>query len=448
MFIKIITTLLVISYINCTEINNKIVVKNSYRILDVHSQLAHVSYVVNYENTGNEEINTIIWTPEKHTKGILAYISLKEKSKNFLKKHDNESYEIQLQKPLIGGDSCLISLTEIYARTMIPFPAEIHQEESQMLLYTGNLYFYTPYFLKNGDTRIQIDTKKLITFPTDKFTVSNDFLEGSYQNINPFTYEKLTLHYRSKAPQMIVTSVKRTIDISNWGMISIEEHVEVRHVGARIKKFSRADYMLRSSKESGEVNHFMTMLPASATDIYYIDTIGNISTSEVRERYDYIELYLQPRFPLFGGWRTNYIIGYKVPMYEHMKNNGEKFFFKMKLIDNIFYTMFVEHLETNIILPALTIDEKFEAPYEVTRLPDSLAYKILDYRGRKVIRVTKENLIENHIEDFKLTYVWSKWNYLYEPLLISGALLVVFLIFIVFIRLDFSLGKIEKVKKQ
>ena len=66
-----------------------------------------------------------------------------------------------------------------------------------------------------------------------------------------------------------------------------------------------------------------TFLPAAARDVYYRDEIGNISTSAMKEQEDVVELELRPRFPLFGGWKTKYTIGYNVPSYQYLFNNGK-----------------------------------------------------------------------------------------------------------------------------
>ena len=71
------------------------------------------------------------------------------------------------------------------------------------------------------------------------------------------------------------------------------------------------------------MNRFQTVLPASARDVYYRDEIGNISTSNLKELDDMVELELRPRFPLFGGWKTQYTIGYNVPSYQYLYNNGK-----------------------------------------------------------------------------------------------------------------------------
>jgi hypothetical protein len=43
------------------------------------------------------------------------------------------------------------------------------------------------------------------------------------------------------------------------------------------------------------------------------------------EKYREICLFpdLRPRFPLFGGWKTHYLVGYNVPSYEYLFYKGK-----------------------------------------------------------------------------------------------------------------------------
>lgn len=130
---------------------------------------------------------------------------------------------------------------------------------------------------------------------------------------------------------------------------------------------------------------------------------GNISTSAVKPRKEYIELELKPRFPLFGGWQSSYALGkvntifllnwltkicdyfkgYSVPSYPYLfrKPSGE-FVLKIRLLDHLFDDVAVDQLETRIVLPVGVSDIKVKAPYEVKRLPDGVTYKYLDNIGR------------------------------------------------------------------
>lgn len=59
------------------------------------------------------------------------------------------------------------------------------------------------------------------------------------------------------------------------------------------------------------------------------------------------------RFPLFGGWRTSYIIGYNVPSFEYLYNKGNEYALKMRVMDHLFDNAVVEKLTTKIILPEM-----------------------------------------------------------------------------------------------
>ncbi|TGZ54188.1 Dolichyl-diphosphooligosaccharide--protein glycosyltransferase subunit 1 [Temnothorax longispinosus] len=97
----------------------------------------------------------------------------------------------------------------------------------------------------------------------------------------------------------------------------IRDSIDLLHTGALLKgSFSRYEYARESKSGQASIQSFDTVLPAAASDIYYRDEIGNISTSHTRVKKDSVELTLRPRFPLFGGWKTRYTIGYNVPSYE------------------------------------------------------------------------------------------------------------------------------------
>ena len=68
-----------------------------------------------------------------------------------------------------------------------------------------------------------------------------------------------------------------------------------------------------------------------------------------------------PRFPLFGGWKTHYVIGYNVPSYEYLFYSSDKHVLNMRLVDHIFDDMLVEETEVKVILPEGVSDIKVSA---------------------------------------------------------------------------------------
>lgn len=73
--------------------------------------------------------------------------------------------------------------------------------------------------------------------------------------------------------------------ISHWGNVAVKEHYQLAHVGARHKGgFSRYDFQRNPSANGiASLNMLTAHLPVSARSVYYVDQIGNISTSHVSE---------------------------------------------------------------------------------------------------------------------------------------------------------------------
>merc|ERR1711962_510499 len=155
------------------------------------------------------------------------------------------------------------------------------------------------------------------------------------------------------------------------GNLAVEETIDVVHRGAQLKgSFSRYEFQRENSGVSS-VKNFKTLLPAAAKDVYYRDDIGNISTSHLKVMDDAVELDLRPRFPLFGGWKTHYVVGYNVPSYEYIFYKGDIHVLNMRLVDHIYDDMLVEDFTLKIILPEGCAVGKFDSPYPIERLPDA-----------------------------------------------------------------------------
>jgi len=252
----------------------------------------------------------------------------------------------------------------------------------------------------------------------------------------------MVLHFENNGPFIGAISLERIIEVSHWGNIAVEEHVHIRHLGATLKgPFSRYDYQRAPNSGPSSVKSYKTLLPAAARDVYYRDEIGNISTSHLREDEDFIELELTPRFPLFGGWQTRYYMGYNVPSYEYLYRSGSHFMLKMRVVDHLFDDQHIENLVLKIILPEGARSIVLKPPYPLERKPTELHYTYLDTMGRPVVVASKQNVVEQHIQDFELHYTFEMMLLLQEPLLVMVAFYVLFLLVIVFVRLDFSITK-------
>ncbi|KAJ3639816.1 hypothetical protein Zmor_003152 [Zophobas morio] len=457
---KFLFILVSVWFVNCAEqVNQQLINRNVERTIDLTSQLVKITTTITLENTGKESVRTFLVVVEPDNVGNLSYISVKDTLKEELKlsatkveNRPNQMFSVQLKQPLAAGRSNVVTLETVITKGLVPYPSSISQKEKQLVRYFGNHYFYSPYLTTKQTTSVTLSSRSPENYTKLKPVAQSDstLTYGPYNDIPAYSQDPMIVHYENNSPFLTVTRLERLIEISHWGNIAVEENIEILHTGAKLKgSFSRYDYQRDSSSSHHSIKSYRTILPAAAYNIYYRDSNGNISTSQVRTRKDWIELELRPRFPLFGGWRSSYTLGYSVPSYQYLfRRTGASYVLNMRLLDHVFDDMHVEELETKIVLPVGVRDVVISPPYEMERLTDQLSYKYLDNMGRAVITLRKTNLVEQHIQDVEIVYNWSTLMLLHEPALLATALYILFIFVIIYVRLDFSIHKPDHSKKE
>lgn len=450
-FIAILLLTVVGAY-DIDSISKDIVNQKVERKIDLTSQLVKISTKVTLENTGKTDVTTFLISLEPSQKEGLSFLDVQltggEKrsvvlTETVVKEHQGRFFwKANLLKSLAPGASIQIVVETVFTHRLVPHPARISQAEKQLVRFYGNHYFFSPYKTVSQTTIVTLASSNVEQYNKLKpVSLSDNVITyGSYSNVEPFSFDEMSVHYENNSPFLAVTKLERTIEVSHWGNIAIEETIDVRHTGAILKgSFSRYDYQREHTSGVASVKSFKTSLPAAARDVYYRDEIGNISTSNMKVLEDEVELDLRPRFPLFGGWKTHYVIGYNIPSYEYLYYRENNYGLRLRFLDHLFDDMVVDELMVKIILPEGSRDMQLEAPYPVKRLEDTLVFTYLDTKGRPVITAYKMNLCEGHIQDFTLYYTFPRIVMMTEPLLLVLAFLLLFGIVIIYMRLDFSI---------
>lgn len=452
-----------IAFASCKEakirqdnVNNDLILTNVDRKIDISTHLAKITSSITIENTGKGSVGFFLYAVEPSLQDNLSYFgasvkgnedkdSLTVAQTTVAGKGDKLFWRIQLPSALSSGKSITVDVDTTFSHALTPFPREITQAEKQFVVFTGNLYLFSPYKVTKQSTVVTTASSKIETYTKVKpFSQSETTINyGPYEDKEAYSEAELKVHSENNTPFLTITSLERIIEVSHWGNIAVEEHIEVRHTGALLKgPFSRYDYQ-RSQDTGASVKSFKTVLPASARDVYYRDEIGNISTSALRESEDMVEIELRPRFPLYGGWKTKYYIGYNVPSYQYLFNDGDRYALKMRFVDHVFDNLVIDQMTFKIILPEGSSNMELSTPYDIVKGENTLHYTYLDTMGRPVIVAYKNNLVEQHIQDFELHYNFQKIMLLQEPVLVVLAFYLLFVLVIIYVRLDFSITKDE-----
>jgi oligosaccharyltransferase complex subunit alpha (ribophorin I) len=420
--------ILILAALLATATSQQLVNQKVDRLIDLSTQLVRVTskiQVANAAGQGPASSYKLLFRDPQRLSFVRATIAspTNEKDRTPLSVQrvtggsstEWEEWTVDLSEhPIAGGSvSPLIEVYAVFTKLLIPHPAEIDQSDKQLVVYDGNHYFFSPYLTVTQSTKIKIPAGSQIESysklkPNAQSSNTIDF--GPYENIAPKSYSKMLIHYENNSPFLTVTRLDRAIEVSHWaGVISVEEEIDVRHEGAVLRgSFSRYDFQREANSGVSAVKNFKTKLPASASDVYYRDEIGNISTSHMRKTSSQVVLDLRPRFPLFGGWKTHYILGYALPAIDYLFNDGNQFIVRVPFVGHVFDNSVIDDCTVRVILPEGAADIKLRLPFSVTRDRDQVQKTYLDTIGRTVIVLRKSNLVENHVQDFEVHYSYNR----------------------------------------
>ncbi|KAK5934432.1 hypothetical protein CgunFtcFv8_014832 [Champsocephalus gunnari] len=425
------------------------------RTVDLSTHLAKITAEIVLSNQGSSAAHNFILAIEAELVPNLAYIGASVKGdeeddgtlelqQTTIQGQSGAFYKVQLPSSLAPGAQLKAKLEMTFSHVLQPFPSQITQAERQLVVFQGNHYMYSPYPIRSQTTRVRLASKTVESYSKLGNPSKNDEIieYGPFRDMAPFSEDTLKIHYENNSPFLTISNIVRTIEVSHWGNIAVEETINLRHTGAVLKgPFSRYDYQRQSDSGISSVKSFKTILPASAQDVYYRDEIGNISTSHLQVLDDSVEVEVRPRFPLFGGWKTHYMIGYNLPSYEYLYTLGDQYSLKMRLVDHVYDDQVIDFLTVKIILPEGARNIQMDTPYKIDRKPNQLHYTYLDTFGRPVLVASKSNLVEHHIQDVMVHYNFNRILMLQEPLLVVAAFYILFFTVIIYVRLDFAITK-------
>jgi oligosaccharyltransferase complex subunit alpha (ribophorin I) len=137
---------------------------------------------------------------------------------------------------------------------------------------------------------------------------------GPFGEEPAFTVSPAMVRFEFTKPVTHVSNLERDIEVSHWGgNIAFEERYTLHHRGANLTnqfnrvKWAQAQFM---SPNTYALKEMRVPLHAGSADAYFTDTIGNVSTSNFRSNKREASLELKPRYPVFGGWKYPFTIGW------------------------------------------------------------------------------------------------------------------------------------------
>ncbi|ETV97888.1 hypothetical protein H310_09210 [Aphanomyces invadans] len=350
-------------------------------------------------------------------------------------------YNVRLPTPVLKGADGFIRMTAYFTRMLTPLPAAIKQSENQLVVFRAPHLLPSPYPTVTQTTRVKLPSSHIESHTLLEPVAANGstLTFGPYQSTpaeSPTIHTPFTVHFMHNEPFLTMTSVVKEIQVSMWGRVTTEEVVDVEHTGATlVGGFSRFDYAEHRAV-SASFRSFVAVLPEHATNIYYRDVIGNITTSRHHPTTGRTELELHTRYPLFGGWRTQYYLGYSVPTASVLLHANDQYRLEGVLSTCVDHAA-VDNLTVKVILPEGATNIQVTVPFHA-EIARTTRHSFLDTpdMGRPVVIVKMTNVVPAHNDaPFTITFEYPSHFIYREPALVVAAFFACFVVCMAVVRM-------------
>ncbi|PIN14674.1 Oligosaccharyltransferase, alpha subunit (ribophorin I) [Handroanthus impetiginosus] len=443
-----------------SSVCSDLVISKLDRRIDLSSHIVRTTTSLKIENNGVDGVSEILLPFPEHQAKNLAFLSVmisegKGKTKEFSDSLPVDVanpvgmppaltwYSVTLPKELGKGRSLTLEVKAVFTHILRPFPEKITQADVQLVAFQDSAYYLSPYAVKVQSLTVKLPEPKVESYTKlekTKFSGS-EIKYGPYEDLPQFSYSPIVIHYVSNKPFAVAQELVREIEISHWGNVQVTENYNLVHAGAEIAgEFSRLDYQARPHvRGASAFRNLVANLPPRAHSIYYRDEIGNISTSNVWSDSAQTLLEIEPRYPMFGGWRTSFTIGYGLPLKDFLFwSEGKRYLditFGCPMSDVV-----IENLTVKVVLPEGSKDISVSVPFPVKQSQET-KISHLDMVGRPVIVLQKTNVVPEHNQYFQVYYRFSNLSLLREPLMLIFGFFLFFFACVVYTHADFTISK-------
>jgi oligosaccharyltransferase complex subunit alpha (ribophorin I) len=323
-----------------------------------------------------------------------------------------------------------------------PFPKNIAQTDKSTFLASANAQLKSPYQSLVQETVIKVaGTIKRSNSPHLAKTTQNS-LSFSFDQVPPNSEFLSVIHYEATSPCLIFNSYEKSVEISHWfSKLLFVEHFDIQNCGPKVENFNRILYMANPGKGS-VVNELVARLPPAASDIYYKDTIGNVSTSRVFIDSKSTRLALRPRYPLFGGMRYSWFHGYSALFDQFLKTLDSGRFQLFVPVAPSVASIPARQYKLKIMLPEQAFDIEINNSVDMNT-QESTSYSYFDTTGKPTITFSSDAFYPDNVGVVAVTYSLPPFWKFRKPAVIASAVLCAMAALWLLTNLQFSLSVVS-----
>ena len=311
---------------------------NALRTIDLSTGLARETVAVVLENVSKEP-QSVYHVPVSHDRRQ-AVVEVKEKGKtgdSFSVTRDGDLWTVQLPTAVQAGAQITLNLVFTTFDALTPRPSKVEQTGQQYLQWHDDVYLQSAYGTTKQKTKFKLPSSDIPNASDGGQIQAATVTYGPYENVAPTDSKVVEVRFESTQPLMVARSVAREVEVSHWGgNIAFEDKYSLtNHAAELVKPFDRIAYAQAAyvNPKMTAVRAIQLRLPAGTRDAYFVDEIGNVSTSRFRTNAREAFLELKPRYPIFGGWNYTCTVGWNNDLRRYLSGEGSLYALRIPFLE-------------------------------------------------------------------------------------------------------------------
>lgn len=312
-------------------------------------------------------------------------------------------YRITLPAYLQSSAQLTLSITYHILSSLSPLPYLIEQNDKQYLQHTFSTFCPSAYPITKQKTKLKFPNADIPDYTSKPERQGSTFTYGPYDDVPAGAEQEASVRYEFTKPLIHATLLERDIEVSHWGgNIATEERYWMTNQGANLKnQFSRLAWAASQyyNPPTSAIRSLNVPLKVGSLDPYFTDDIGNVSTSRFRSNVREANLELRPRYPVFGGWKYSFRIGWDASLKDALRKlkTGDGYILNVpflegpKMGEGVSY----DKVEVRVILPEGATSVKFQTAVPLVA-QEILSHKtFMDTLGRTTLKLTAMNVVDS-----------------------------------------------------
>ncbi|SCU85866.1 LADA_0D10374g1_1 [Lachancea dasiensis] len=347
------------------------------------------------------------------------------------------------------GSSTDIAITLVYGSHRQPYSGSVEMGERQLLHLSTNTYPLSAYNTQQytmsleGSPSIEVVSNS----SDDNFSCRKEGSRldcESHKAIGP--YQKtapLKIVFERNLPSSRVSFLAREVWVSHWAStMQFEESYDLVNDAAPLKGgFSRAEYMKgqHAMKQHGHLTALEMVLPSDSEEHYFTDLVGAVSTFRVLQDH----IFLKPRFPIFGGWKYNFTIGWTngLSQFLHIEDvDTESFVLSVPILNGPADTYYSK-MNLSVYLPegSEVLDVWCPLPVVSTEVTASKSYFDLN-NGHTKVTFELNNMVDTvSTSKVFVRYKFSTFSFYRKPISIAASIFISLMAFFFLKQITFTI---------